>query len=94
VAELWKKDFHSAIANKNADAMRRAIASGLPLNERVLGFKNEFTPLHYAVDQGGGPTVVEDLIAAGADVNAPVIQKTRNEKPRSFWRRVEGIYRL
>jgi cell wall assembly regulator SMI1 len=31
--------------------------------------------LHYAIDQGGGPTVVEVLIAAGSDVNAPVIQR-------------------
>jgi len=77
MAEAWKDDFHTAIAQKNADAMRRAIANGLPINEHVLapfGEGNEFTPLHYAVDKSGGSTVVDVLIAAGADVNAPVIE--------------------
>lgn len=74
MAKTWKDDFHSAITNKNADAMRRAIANGLPINDRILGLNNEFTPLHYAVDQGGDPTVIEVLIAAGSDVNAPVIE--------------------
>ena len=77
MAEAWKTEFHKAIAQKNPDAMRQAIANGLPINERVLapaGSVNEFTPLHYAVDNDGGPTVIEVLIAAGADVNAPVIK--------------------
>lgn len=74
MAKTWKDDFHSAISAKNADAMRRAIANGLPINERVLGFNNEFTPLHYAIDQCGSSPVIGVLIAAGADVNAPVIE--------------------
>jgi cell wall assembly regulator SMI1/ankyrin repeat protein len=75
MAEAWKEDFHRAVAKKNADAMRQAIANGLPINKPVLGFNNEFTALHYAIDRGGGPAVVEVLIAAGSDVNVPVIQK-------------------
>ena len=71
----WGHDFHSAIAQKNADAMRRAIANGLPINEHCVGFENEFTPLQYAIDQNPDPSVVEVLIAAGADVNAPVIER-------------------
>ena len=71
----WERDFHSAIANKNPDAMRRAIANGLPINEHCVGFENEFTPLLYAIDQNPDPSVVEVLIAAGADVNAPVIER-------------------
>ena len=70
----WERNFHSAIANQNPDAMREAIANGLPINEYVVGFRNENTPLQYAVDQHGGPDVVEVLIAAGADLNAPVIE--------------------
>lgn len=71
MAEVWRDDFHTAVGNKAADAMRRSVANGLPVNEHV--FKgNTYTPLHYAVDEGGGPGVVEVLIAAGADVNAQV----------------------
>ena len=32
--------------------------------------------MHYAIDKDGGETVVELLIAAGADVNARVIQNS------------------
>ena len=70
----WERNFHSAIANQNPDAMREAIANGLPINEFVVGFRNENTPLQYAVNEDCGPDVVEVLIAAGADVNAPVIK--------------------
>ena len=70
----WKNDFHSAIANQNANAMRKAIANGLPINKYIAGLNNENTPLQYAVEQHGGPDVVEVLIAAGADLNAPVIE--------------------
>ena len=74
MAGFWQSDFHSAVATKDADAMRRAAADGLPINEHVLGFSNEFTPLHYAIHEGGGAAVVGVLIAAGADVNEPAIK--------------------
>ncbi len=74
MAGSWQNDFHSAVATKNATAMRRAIASGMPINKHVLGFSNEFAPPHYAIHEGGGAAVVEVLIAAGADVNAPAVK--------------------
>ena len=74
----WKDAFHQAIAQKNAEAMRAAVACGLPINEYVLApwgdGDGEFTPLHYAVDKNGGEDVVAVLIAGGSDVNARVIQ--------------------
>jgi cell wall assembly regulator SMI1 len=72
MAAAWENDFHTAIANKEPAAMRRAIANGLPINEYVVGYENQYTPLLYAVDHNGGPAVVEVLIAAGADVNTQV----------------------
>ena len=74
MAGSWQNDFLTAVATKNATAMRRAIASGMPVNEHVLGFGNEFTPLLYAIHEGGGAAVVGVLIAAGTDVNAPSIK--------------------
>lgn len=82
MAGSWKNDFHFAVANQNPDAMRKALAKGLPLKRRVLGYSNEFTPLHDAIEAGGGAAVVEVLIAAGADVNAPVVKdKEERESP-------------
>jgi len=80
MTKAWEHDFRSAVGTKNADAMRRAIANGLPIKERVLGFDNEFTPLQYAVDKGGCPTVVAVLISAGADLNAPVMRDEENRE--------------
>src|SRR5262245_13076703 len=74
MAGSWKSDFHFAVANQNAEAMRKAIAKGLPLKRRVFGFGNELTPLQNAIQEGAGAAVVEVLIAAGADVNVPVIE--------------------
>ena len=45
MADSWQHDFHYAVAHKNADAMRRAIANGLPIDKHVLGYSNEFNPL-------------------------------------------------
>lgn len=70
--EAWRSDFHAAIANRKAEAMRRALAGGMPINRYVLGYENKYTPLLYAVNEDGGLAVVEVLIAAGADVNAQV----------------------
>jgi cell wall assembly regulator SMI1/ankyrin repeat protein len=72
MAEAWKGDFHIAVGNKDASAMRRSVAAGLPVNEYVLGYKNEYTPLLYALNEHGGSAVVEVLIAAGAEVNKKV----------------------
>lgn len=76
MTEAWRRDFFAALGQKNSDAMRQAIANGMPVNGYVLdvfGDKNELTPLHYLADRGGAAAVVEVLIAAGADVNAPVM---------------------
>jgi hypothetical protein len=80
MAGAWQNYFHSAVVTKNAEAMRRAIANGLPINQHVLGFSNEFTPLHYAIHEGGGAAVVEVLIAAGADVNTPVSRNGEDQE--------------
>jgi len=75
MAKAWEEDLGLALFQDNAEALRRLIANGLPINERVLeddfGREKAFTPLHYAAHRGR-PNVVAVLIAAGADVNAPV----------------------
>ena len=92
MASSWQKDFHFAVVNKNADAMRRAIANGLPINKHVLGFSNEFSPLHYAIHEGGSVRVVEVLIAAGADVNAPAMKNgEEKESPLSLAAQVGDV---
>lgn len=72
MTEPWKGDFHTAVGTRDAAALRRALASGLPVAEYVLGPGQEYTPLLYAIDKKGGPAVVAVLLAAGADVNAPM----------------------
>ena len=47
VAEAWKHDFHSAIAKKNADAMRRASAAHGE-HEKRIGHADENWPDWYA----------------------------------------------
>lgn len=44
MAEAWKTDFHIAVGNKDAAAMRRSVAAGLPVNELVLGHQRTYTP--------------------------------------------------
>jgi hypothetical protein len=51
----WKDEFHASVARKDPECMRRAIANGMPINKHVFTFPGNFTPLHYAVDQGAGP---------------------------------------
>ena len=73
----WKDAFIRAVVQRNADALRQAIDAGLPINKHVLaayGEGKELTPLHYAIDGNGGKTIVEMLIAAGADVNVTTIR--------------------
>jgi ankyrin repeat protein len=65
----WEDECIGAVVRGDADAMRRAVALGLPVNQHVL--ENAYTPLHYAVNERRTkPAVVAVLLEAGADVNA------------------------
>jgi cell wall assembly regulator SMI1/ankyrin repeat protein len=64
----WDADCVRAVVNGDLDALRSALALGLPVNKHVYG-TDTLTPLHYAVDSEAKPAVVSALLAAGADVN-------------------------
>jgi hypothetical protein len=63
----WEGECRRAVVCGNAEAMRRAVALGMPLNEVCL--HSAYTPLHYAVLDKARSEVIAVLLQAGADVN-------------------------
>ena len=84
MAGSWQNDFHSAVATKNVATMRRAIASGMPIDKHILGFSNEFTPLHYAIYESDGTAVVGVLIAAGRRLRKLTSDIARHPKHENY----------
>src|SRR5437764_13857761 len=77
----------SAIRGGDRDALAALLRDRPDLaNARILNHKNvQRTPLHVASDWPGyfpnGPAIVDALLAAGADPNAPMLGGGHRETP-------------